>query len=121
MALSRESKLITLGPNSKFPKQGREESTLGKPSNLTKYRKNIFQRLANNNELLLPSEASNLSRQASQRASTIPNGFAEDMYGSPLTYVPETFYLLAECGAYDNMRLITECEGDRIEWINECV
>ena len=119
---NKQTNLINRPGNSKLPTQGKDFSTLGRPSNPNVYKSEKFQQSSLGYNPLASGARSGLSQGTFQPAGAFNAGASDigALYDNPNADLPDTFYLLAECGGFDGMKLITECEGDTIQWITQC-
>jgi hypothetical protein len=119
---NKQTKLTSRPGTAKFPTQGKDFSTLGRPSNPNTYKSDKFQQSSLGYNPLATGARSALSQDTFQPAGAFNAGASDigALYDNPDADTGETYYLLAECGDFDSMILITECEDDRIEWITEC-
>ena len=118
----KQTKLTNRPGTAKFPTQGKDFSTLGRPSNPNTYGAEKFQQSSLGYNPLATGARSALTQDTFQPAGQFNAGASDigGLYDNPNADLHDTYYLLAECGDYDSMILSTECEGDRIEWITEC-
>jgi hypothetical protein len=118
------TRLVNVGTNGSFPKQGKDYSTLGKPSNYNSYASQTFQKSAlGQNDLSAEKSALTNGTFRPVTPGAIAEEFVGSSYGTPNDAPPATFYLLAECGDIDRFIFVTEenCNTvDQIQWLTTC-